>query len=291
MNEDTREDRRASTGWYRRLRGILSGDPASKQDLLELLSDERWKQVLDSDELQMIRGVLEVSETQVRDVMIPRSQMVVLERSAGNKAILNTIIQSGHSRFPVIGEDKDEVVGILLAKDVLVHFVDTPNQDLDLNKFLRPATVIPESKRLNTLLKEFRVSRNHMAIVVDEYGGTSGLLTIEDVIEEIVGEIDDEHDPEEVQAIQRHDAGRYHVRALTRIDEFNEFFDVSLSDDDYDTVGGLVIHELGRLPRRGESIEFGGFRFKVLQADRRRVHSLEVVREDQSSADEIVTAN
>ena len=291
MNEDTPEDRRASTGWYRRLRGILSGDPASKHDLLELLSDERWKQVLDSDELQMIRGVLEVSETQVRDVMIPRSQMVVLERSAGNKAILNTIIESGHSRFPVIGEDKDEVVGILLAKDVLVHFVDTPNEDLDLNRFLRSATVIPESKRLNTLLKEFRVSRNHMAIVVDEYGGTSGLLTIEDVIEEIVGEIDDEHDPEEVQAIQRYDAGRYHVRALTRIEVFNDFFDVSLSDDDYDTVGGLVIQELGRLPRRGETIEFGGFRFKVLQADRRRVHSLEVVREDPASTDDAVAAS
>ena len=291
MNEDTREDRRASTGWYRRLRGILSGDPARKQDLLELLSDERWKRVLDSDELQMIRGVLEVSETQVRDVMIPRSQMVVLERSAGNKAILNTIIQSGHSRFPVIGDDKDEVIGILLAKDVLVHFVDTPNENLDLNRFLRSATVIPESKRLNTLLKEFRVSRNHMAIVVDEYGGTSGLLTIEDVIEEIVGEIDDEHDPEEVQAIQRYDAGRYHVRALTRIDVFNDFFDARLSDDDYDTIGGLVIHELGRLPRRGETIEFGGFRFKVLQADRRRVHSLEVVREDPSSADDAIVAN
>ena len=291
MNEDTREDRRASTGWYRRLRGILSGDPASKQDLLALLSDERWQDVLDSDELQMIRGVLEVSETQVRDVMIPRSQMVVLERSAGNKAILNTIIQSGHSRFPVIGDDKDEVVGILLAKDVLVHFVDTPNEDLDLDRFLRSATVIPESKRLNTLLKEFRVSRNHMAIVVDEYGGTSGLLTIEDVIEEIVGEIDDEHDPEEVQDIQRHDTGRFHVRALTRIEVFNEYFEVSLSDDDYDTVGGLVIHELGRLPRRGESIEFGGFRFKVLQADRRRVHNLEVVPEDPASADDAVAAN
>jgi len=291
MNEDTREDRRASTGWYRRLRGILSGDPASKQDLLALLSDERWQDVLDSDELQMIRGVLEVSETQVRDVMIPRSQMVVLERSAGNKAILNTIIQSGHSRFPVIGDDKDEVVGILLAKDVLVHFVDTPNEDLDLDRFLRSATVIPESKRLNTLLKEFRVSRNHMAIVVDEYGGTSGLLTIEDVIEEIVGEIDDEHDPEEVQDIQRHDTGRFHVRALTRIEVFNEYFEVSLSDDDYDTVGGLVIHELGRLPRRGESIEFGGFRFKVLQADRRRVHNLEVVPEDPASAGDAVAAN
>lgn len=285
MNDDTLDDGRSNAGWYRRLRGVLKGEPATKQELLALLADDRWRAALDSDELQMIRGVLEVSEAQVRDVMIPRSQMVVLERAAPNEDVLKTIIQSGHSRFPVIGDDKDEVIGILLAKDVLVHFVETPNENFNFDRFLRPATVIPESKRLNTLLKEFRVSRNHMAIVVDEYGGTSGLLTIEDVIEEIVGEIDDEHDPEEAESIQRHDAGRYHVRALTRIDDFNDYFDSRFSDDEYDTVGGLVIHELGRLPRRGESIAFGGFRFKVLQADRRRVHSLEVVREDSTPRD------
>ncbi len=290
MNDHQGPERRASTGWYRRLRGILSGEPASKRDLLDFLTDDRWQGVLDSDELQMIRGVLEVSETQVRDVMIPRSQMVVLERGAPSADVLNTIVQSGHSRFPVIGEDKDEVVGILLAKDVLVHYVETPNSDLDYDRFLRPATVIPESKRLNTLLKEFRVSRNHMAIVVDEYGGTSGLLTIEDVLEEIVGEIDDEHDPEEAEPIQQHDENRYHVRALTRIDAFNDYFDAALSDDEYDTIGGLVIHELGRLPRRGESIAHGGFRFKVLQSDRRRVHSLEVAREEPGATDGSATA-
>lgn len=290
MNDHHGDDRRASTGWYRRLRGILSGEPASKQDLLEFLADDRWQGVLDSDELQMVRDVLEVSETQVRDVMIPRSQMVVLERGAPYAEVLNTIIESGHSRFPVIGEDKDEVVGILLAKDVLVHYVESPNADFDYDRFLRPATVIPESKRLNTLLKEFRVSRNHMAIVVDEYGGTSGLLTIEDVIEEIVGEIDDEHDPEEAEPIQQHDDNRYQVRALTRIEAFNDYFGAALSDDEYDTIGGLVIHELGRLPRRGESIAYGGFRFKVLQSDRRRVHSLEVAREEPGASGGSATA-
>ena len=269
----------ASSGWYQRLRRILKGDTATRQDLLELLRDDRWRTILDADELGMLQGVLEVSQTQVRDVMIPRSHMVVIELESPREEVLGTIIECGHSRFPVIGDDRDEVIGILLAKDVLRHFVETPEQAFDLKRFLRTATFIPESKRLNTLLKEFRVSRNHMAIVVDEYGGTAGLLTIEDVLEEIVGEIDDEHDPQEVERISKHDESRYHVRALTRIDEFNEYFGSDLDDDDYDTIGGLVIDQLGRLPRRGESVFSGGFRFKVLQADRRRVHGLEVTRE------------
>jgi len=278
-------DGRPGASWFARLRRVLKGDAGSREDLLALLQDERWKAILDGDELAMLLGVLEVSETQVRDVMIPRSQMVVLERDAPAEEILRAIVRSGHSRFPVIGEDRDEVAGILLAKDVLRHFVENSEQSFELGDYLRPATMIPESKRLNALLKEFRGSRNHMAIVVDEYGSTSGLLTIEDVLEEIVGEIGDEHDPDEEDRIRRIDETHYHVRALTRIEDFNEYFDAELSDDEYDTVGGLLMHELGRLPRRGESVDFAGFRFRVVQADRRRIHGVEVMRVASSPAD------
>jgi magnesium and cobalt transporter len=177
----------------------------------------------------------------------------------------------------VIGNDRDEVVGIVLAKDLLKHFI-APKAPFDFKNFLRPVVFIPESKRLNTLLTEFRDSRNHMAVVVDEYGGVSGLATIEDVLEQIVGDIDDEHDPEAASTIQPQDGGKFVVAALTRIDEFNEFFNTEVSDADYDTVGGLVMHELGRLPRRGEQLDFAGLRFKVLRGDRRRLHTLEVTR-------------
>jgi magnesium and cobalt transporter len=233
----------------------------------------------------MLTGVLEVAETQVREVMVPRSQMVVIERDQPLDDMLSVIVESGHSRFPVIGEDRDEVLGILLAKDLLRHFSNAANGELNIENYLRPAAVIPESKRLNALLNEFRDSHNHMAIVVDEYGGVSGLLTIEDVLEEIVGDIDDEHDPEEVEFI-REETGPdgkpcYAVRALTRIDDFNDFFECDLTDDDYDTVGGLVMRELGRLPRRGERVKFNGFDFRVVKADRRRIDTLMVQREPQ----------
>jgi magnesium and cobalt transporter len=264
---------------YGRLRRLMRGEPGTREDILEFLKEGRWNSVLDQDEIAMLQGVLEVSQTQVRDVMVPRYQMVVLERDAPKAEILKTIVESGHSRYPVIGEDRDEVVGVLLAKDVLRYFVETPDQEFDLRKFIRPAIVIPESKRLNTLLKEFRISRNHLAIVVDEYGATAGLLTIEDVLEEIVGEIGDEYDAQEADPIQKLDHNRYQVLALTRIEDFNRYFNTELSDEDYDTVGGLVIYELGHLPRRGESVSFGGFRFKVVQADRRRVNTLEVTPE------------
>jgi magnesium and cobalt transporter len=230
----------------------------------------------------MLAGVLEVSETQVRDVMIPRSQMVVIDIEDDIDEMIKVIVESGHSRFPVMGEDRDEVLGVLLAKDLLRYFGRRAGQEVPIRKLLRPAAVIPESKRLNALLKEFRASHNHMAIVVDEYGGVSGLLTIEDVLEEIVGEIDDEHDPEE-DAFIRSEGDRdgrpcFAVRALTRIEDFNEFFECELSDEEYDTVGGLVMHELGRLPRRGESIDFGGFEFSVTKADKRRIGALRVQR-------------
>ena len=270
----------------RRFRELLTGEPATRESLRKLLRGEPWSEVLSADEITMLTGVLEVSETQVREVMIPRSQMVIIERAAPAEEVVRTIVESGHSRFPVIGDDRDEVVGVLLAKDILSHFVTNPNPDFDLGPFLRPPTFIPESKRLNTLLKEFRVSRNHIAIVVDEYGGTAGLLTIEDVLEEIVGEIDDEHDPHEAEPIQRKSEKVFQVRALTRIDDFNEYFSVDFSDENYDTIGGLIIHELGSMPRRGERVEFNGFEFRVVQADRRRVHVLDVTRLQPADDDE-----
>jgi magnesium and cobalt transporter len=272
-----------STGVLKRIFRAIKGDPWSREEIHDLL--QQAESVFDPEEQNMLQGVLEVAETQVREVMIPRSQMVVIERNQKLDEMIKVIIESGHSRFPVIGDDRDEVLGVLLAKDLLRFFRNEPHGELRIEDYLRPAAVIPESKRLNALLKEFRDSHNHMAIVVDEYGGVSGLLTIEDVLEEIVGEIDDEHDPEEVACIQPEtdSDGRssWLVRALTRIEDFNEYFDTNLPDDDYDTTGGLVMHELGRLPRRGEKLIFGGFEFRVLKADRHRIETLQVQREIQ----------
>ena len=271
----------SKTGLFKRVVRAVKGESWSREEIQDLL--QQSDDVFDAQEQDMLTGVLEVAETQVREVMIPRSQMIVIESDQSLDEMLSTIIGSGHSRFPVIGEDRDEVLGILLAKDLLRHFGQPETRELHLNKYLRPASVIPESKRLNALLKEFRDSHNHMAIVVDEYGGVSGLLTIEDVLEEIVGEIDDEHDQEEAEFIEvdteRNGRACYAVRALTRIDDFNDYFECELSDDEYDTVGGLVMHELGRLPRRGEELTFGGFEFRVTKADRRRIDSLTVQRD------------
>ncbi len=265
------------SGWWQRLVQGRAGEVKTREDVAEFLAGFLERNIIGNDEFAMLQGVLQTADTQVRDIMVPRSHMVVVAKDQTPEEVLNVITTSNHSRFPVIGDDKDEVVGIVLAKDLLKHFVAN-KVPFDLQNFLRPAAFIPESKRLNTLLTEFREGRNHMAIVVDEYGGVSGLATIEDVLEQIVGEIDDELDPEEASSIQPQDGGKFAVAALTRIDEFNEFFGTELSDADYDTVGGLVMHELGRLPRRGEQLEFAGLRFKVLRGDRRRLHSLEVTR-------------
>ncbi|MEJ2256630.1 MAG: transporter associated domain-containing protein [Woeseiaceae bacterium] len=268
-------------GLVARIRRAFSGEPWSRDEIQTFIESEVE---LDADEISMLTGVLEVSETQVRDVMIPRSQMVVIHIDDPFDQMLATIVESGHSRFPVIGEDRDEVLGILLAKDLLRYF-GADGQDIKLMKLLRPAAVIPESKRLNALLNEFRASHNHMAIVVDEYGGVAGLLTIEDVLEEIVGDIEDEHDDEEAVFIRpdgdRNGRPSYAVRALTRIEDFNEYFECELEDEEYDTVGGLVMHELGRLPRRGEKVHFGGFEFSVIKADKRRIDALQVQRLDE----------
>ena len=269
-----------STSLIARLKRAIKGEPWSREEIQDII--QKSETDIDAEEKSMLAGVLEVSETQVRDVMIPRSQMGVIDIDDDIDEMIRVIVESGHSRFPVMGEDRDEVLGVLLAKDLLRYFGRKAGQEVPIRKLLRAAAVIPESKRLNALLKEFRASHNHMAIVVDEYGGVSGLLTIEDVLEEIVGEIDDEHDPEE-DAYIRPDGDRngkrcFAVRALTRIEDFNEFFECELSDEEYDTVGGLVMHELGRLPRRGESIDFGGFEFSVTKADKRRIGALRVQR-------------
>jgi magnesium and cobalt transporter len=272
------------SGWWQRLVQGRAGDVKSRDDIAEFLEGFHERGIIGEDEFAMLQGVLEVADTQVRDIMVPRSHMVVVAKDQSPEEVLKVITESNHSRFPVIGDDKDEVVGIVLAKDLLKHFIAN-KAPFDLQPLLRPAAFIPESKRLNTLLTEFREGRNHMAIVVDEYGGVSGLATIEDVLEQIVGEIDDELDPEEVSSIQPQDGGKFNVMALTRIDEFNEFFNTDLPNADYDTVGGLVMHELGRLPRRGEQLDFAGLHFKVLRGDRRRLHTLEVTRLPQAQAE------
>jgi len=225
-----------------------------------------------------LEGVLEVGDLQVRDIMIPRAQMVFVRRDDPFAKILPVVVESGHSRFPVMDEDRDDIVGILLAKDLLRLCASEQRERFDIREYMRPAVFVPESKRLNVLLTEFRRNRNHMAIVVDEYGGVSGVVTIEDVIEQIVGEIDDEFDIEDDHNIRKEAERQFTVRGVTRIDEFNEYFDAHLSEEEgFDTVAGLLMKEFGRLPRRGDSAVIDGFEFRVTRADRRRIDALRVV--------------
>ncbi len=278
MNEEgSGSNNTGSRSWLEKLGRAFGGEPKSRDDLLELLRDVAEQGLIESDTLAMLEGALEVDELQVRDVMVPRSHMVVISETASVKEVMPLIIESGHSRFPVVGEDRDEVRGILLAKDLLQLFA--VEGELALTELMRPAVIIPESKRLNVLLREFRVSKNHMAIVVDEYGGVSGLVTIEDVLEEIVGDIDDEHDADAVREIERIEDGIYRVQALTPIDDFNDTLGTEFSDDEYDTIGGLVVAEFGRLPEAGETVTIGDWVFEVESADDRRLHAV-VVRRD-----------
>ncbi len=276
MNKERYSGGSSELSWPDRLKQLLSREPADSGQLLELLRAAHQKSLFDADALAMIEGVLQVDEMQVRDIMIPRSQMVILERDANPDELLRIVVESGHSRFPVIGENRDEVVGVLLAKDLLLYAFERKHARFNVRDLLRPAVFIPESKRLNVLLKEFRSSRNHMAIVVDEYGGVAGMVTIEDVLEQIVGEIEDEHDVEEEDTIRRHSEVHYTIKALTPIEDFNEYFGTDLTDDEFDTIGGLVVHQIGHLPKRGERIVLGNLLFKVLRADNRRVHMLQL---------------
>jgi magnesium and cobalt transporter len=262
--------------WLRRLR--QGPEPQDREELLVVLRDAAERGLIDADALTMLEGVLEVGDLQVRDIMVPRVQMVSVRRHESSTRILSVVVESGHSRFPVMDEDRDNIVGILLAKDLLRLTTTQARERFDIREFMRPAVFVPESKRLNVLLKEFRRNRNHMAIVVDEYGGVSGLCNIEDVIEQIVGEIDDEFDVEDDQNIRRDAERQFTVRGVTRIGEFNEFFGARLSEaEGFDTIAGLLMKQLGHLPRRGESANIEGFEFRVLRADRRRIATLRVV--------------
>jgi len=262
-----------------RLAHAIGGGPRDRDELLELIRDAQAREVFDADTLNMVEGVFEVVEMRVRDIMIPRGQMVVIEHEQTLAQILPLIIESGHSRFPVIDEDKDNVLGVILAKDLLRYTGAEDAARFSLDDVLRTAAFTPESKRVNVLLKEFRTARNHMAIVLDEYGGVCGLVTIEDVLEEIVGEIDDEHDSEEGVDIRDHGDGRFSVRALTPIEDFNEALGTDFGDDEFDTIGGLLMQHIGHMPKPGESATIGGCLFRVLSADSRRLHLLQVTRE------------
>lgn len=255
---------------------MLGGEPQDKEQLIELLKDARQRELLDTDALSMIEGVLQVSDLRVRDIMIPRAEMVSLRRDDPLDKILQIAVKSAHSRFPVTGDDKGEVVGILLAKDLLAFCMENSRRAFNIRDLLRSAVFVPESKRLNVLLKEFRSSRNHMAIVVDEYGNAAGLVTIEDVLEQIVGEIDDEHDYDEGSGIFRRGDNLFSAKARTAIEDFNEYFGSDFSDEELNTIGGLVVNAFGHLPKRGEAVELGRFRFTVVRADSRRVHMLNV---------------
>lgn len=286
------EQQDVQKSWLDRLSQALLAEPKDREDLIQLLRDSEQRDILDGDAVAMIEGVLAVSEMQVRDVMIPRSQMVVVERDDSMVEFLPTIIESAHSRFPVIGDNRDEVIGILLAKDLLPFATACDFDGFNIRELLRPVLIIPESKRLNVLLKEFRASRNHMAIVVDEYGGVAGLVTIEDVLEQIVGEIEDEHDFDADESnILDIGNGEYTVRALTPVEDFNEELAVSFSDEEFDTIGGVVMGALGHLPKRDETLELEGFSFRVLRADNRRIHLLRVRRigPNEDAFDELLT--
>lgn len=275
------EDRSGGTSksWLEKLTQAFSDEPRSLEDVREILLQANESGILDNDAHRIIEGALQVSEMQVRDVMIPRSQMTVVQVNQTPREFLPVIISSAHSRFPVCGENPDEVLGILLAKDLLPYMLDGTLDQFDIRQCLRKATFIPESKRLNVLLNEFRGTRNHMAIVVDEYGGVAGLITIEDVLEQIVGEIEDEHDAEDDDGnIRPFDDNGYLVKALTPIEDFNAYFGARFPDEEFDTIGGIVTQHFGHLPAKDEQIDIDGFSFKVLAADNRRLRLLQVTR-------------
>ncbi len=261
--------------WIDKISQLLSGEPQDLEELLEILRDAREKHLLDADALYMIEGVLQVSQMRVKDIMIPRIQMVVVPKDAELETILPLVTEFGHSRYPVIDGDRSRVVGVLLAKDILARISE--NQTLKVHEIMRPLCVVPESKRLNVLLKELRTNGNHMAIVVDEYGQSAGLVTIEDVLEQIVGEIEDEHDDHEDEGyiFQRND-NEYMIKALTPMEEFDDYFATHLATDEYDTIGGFIVSQLEHMPKKGESLVVDSMKFEVTRVDSRRVHLLKL---------------
>ncbi|MBT4838546.1 MAG: CBS domain-containing protein [Methylococcales bacterium] len=266
-----------SLSWIGRMSKVLTGDePRDMDQIIQILRDAQKRYLLGPDALSMIEGAIQVSEMQVRDIMIPRAQMVVVSRDEPLEEFLPTIIESAHSRFPVIADDKIEVIGVLLAKDLLAYCAKNKDSDFDFHDLIRPPVFVPESKRLNVLLREFKEKRNHIAIVVDEYGAASGLITIEDVIEQIVGDIEDEHDFDDDSMILELNESEFTIKATTPIEDFNEHFNTDFKDDDFDTIGGLIINKIGHLPKRGEFVSIGSMHFDVVSADNRRIHILKL---------------
>ena len=274
MNDEHAGEHRS---WLERLTHFISGEPEDRDDLLELLRTAQKRNLIEHEALSMIEGVLQVSELRVRDISIPRSQMVVVPQDAEIEAIVPLVAESAHSRYPVIAEDRTEVVGILLVKDLLLHSLK--DRSALVRDVMRPALFVPESKRLNILLLEFRATRSHMAIVVDEYGAAAGLVTIEDVLEQIVGDIEDEHDFGEEEFIFRKSDHEFTLKALMPIEDFNDYFDADFKDDEFDTLGGLLVHQLGHVPKRGEKVSLDRFNFSVLRTDSRRIELLKLLLE------------
>ena len=276
---------KAKKGLIRRIRSLTA--PKDRDELLELLRDAHGAGLLDADGFAMLEGALQVSEQQVRDIMVPRHQMISVRRNDPASRVVQTVVESGHSRFPVMEADRDDICGVLLAKDLIAVTLASVPRPFDLQALMRPVVFVPESKRVNVLLKELRLNRNHMAVVVDEYGGVAGLITIEDVIEQIVGDIDDEFDVAGETPIRAEGDGarQFSVRGSTPVEDFNEFFRAELSDQDADTVAGVVVQQFGRMPRRGESISIHGFEFRIVRADRRRIDALRVIVPEQPAAE------
>ena len=279
MSEDRSSNGQKS--WLGKLTQAFAHEPKNRQQLLELLREAHQNKLLDSEALTIVEGAIQVADLQVRDIMVPRSQMISIKASQSPREFLPAVIDAAHSRYPVIGESHDDVLGILLAKDLLPLILKENGDSFNIKDLLRPATFVPESKRLNVLLREFRANHNHMAIVIDEYGGVAGLVTIEDVLEQIVGEIEDEHDVEEDSFIKPLPSGDFIVKALTPVEQFNEYFHSQFSTEDFDTLGGLVMNSFGHLPKRNETTEIGDFRIRVLNADSRRIHLLRVTALDK----------
>ena len=274
MSEDRYSGEQDERSWLDKITHLFSSEPRTREDLEDVLSIAADNEVIDQDAHSIIEGAMQVSDMQARDIMIPRSQMVVIKAEQTLEEILPQIIRAAHSRYPVIGDSNDDVLGILLAKDLLPLILDREHADLQITDLLRQTLVVPESKRLNVLLREFRENRNHMAIVIDEYGGVAGLVTIEDVLEEIVGEIEDETDLEEDQFIRKISDQDFFIKALTPIEDFNDYFNANFSDEEFDTVGGLVLQAFGHMPARNEVTTLEHFEFKVINADQRKIHSL-----------------
>jgi magnesium and cobalt transporter len=262
--------------WIDKIANALSGEPTDTKSLLELLRNAEQDQVLDADALGIIEGALQVSSMQVRDIMIPRSQVVTVSSKLPVNELVELVTNASHSRFPVIGENADNVMGILLAKDLLPLLLQSNSERFDIKDVVRPATFVPESKRLNVLLREFRETRHHMAIVIDEYGSVCGAVTIEDVLEQIVGEIEDEYDVDDDSYIKKFDDENHIVKALTPVDEFNEYFETDFSDQEFTTIGGLVLQQFGHIPERGETINIGPFLVTILNADSRQIKLLKI---------------